>query len=176
MAKTPKLYTRLTRSAPSLASYKSLWLATDHLLVLNSTGYHEEYRRIQFRDIQGFFTVDSGRRGSWALVWAIWSGISGLVFLGSFMAGNRPFVSGVFLAIGLGALLWNYLLGPGCKVYVVTRVQTQPLPSLVRKKKAAKVLARLGPLITEAQKDLGASGTAPAAELAPAAAEPPQVP
>ncbi len=156
MAKTPKLYTRLTRATPALASYKSLWLAADHVLVLNSTGYHEEYRRIHFRDIQGFFMTASERRGSWALFWAIWAGVSGLVMASGFIMESRPVVSGVFCGIGVMALLWNYLLGPGCVVYVVTRVQTQPLPSLVRIKKARKVLARLTPLIAAAQANLTA--------------------
>lgn len=154
MQKAPKLYTRLTRSPPAVASYKSLWLAADHLLVLSSSGYHEEYRRIQFRDIQGFFIMASERRGSWALAWGIWTAISGLVLAGNLIMGTWPVVSGVFLAIGAVVLLWNYLLGPGCNVYVVTRVQTQPLPSLVRKKKARQVLARLAPLIAAAQADL----------------------
>ncbi len=176
MAKIPKLYTRLTRSTPGIASYKSLWLAADHLLVLNSTGYYEEYRRIQFRDIQGFFTTASERRGSWALLWAIWTGISGLVMTSGFIMESRPVVSGVFFGIGVLALLWNYLLGPGCIVYVVTRVQTQPVPSLVRVKKARKVLARLMPLIAAAQANLvAAEAPLKSAETGELAAEPPPV-
>ncbi len=171
----PPLYTRLTRATPAIASYKSLWLARDHVLVLNSTGYHEEYRRIQFRDIQGFFTTASERRGSWALFWGIWAGVSGLVMASGFIMESAPVVSGVFCGIGVVALLWNHLLGPGCVVYVVTRVQTQPLPSLVRIKKARKVLARLAPLIAAAQANLvAAPASAPSAEASEFAVEPPR--
>ena len=90
------------------------------------------------------------------MFWAIWAGVSGLVMASGFIMESRPVVSGVFCGIGVMALLWNYLLGPGCVVYVVTRVQTQPLPSLVRIKKARKVLARLTPLIAAAQANLTA--------------------
>lgn len=169
MARKPKLYTRLTRSTAALASYKSLWLGSDHLLVVHSTGYTEEYRRIRLRDIQGFFTTPSERRNSWSLVWLFLGICSGIVAGASWSMGSRPIWSVVLLVIAAIGCLWNFLLGPSCKVYVVTSVQTVQLPSIVRRGKAKKVLARIELLIAAAQADLIAPG-GPVAEVI---AEPP---
>jgi hypothetical protein len=154
MKDAAKLYRRLTRATPSIASYNSLWLGADHLLIVNSTGYHETYRRIQFSDIQAIFTLESERRSSWALVWGVVSGICALVLVASLITGRTPMFSAAFTAAGLVALLWNHLLGPGCHVHVITNVQTLRLPSLVRKKRARRALGTLAPLIEAAQRDL----------------------
>jgi hypothetical protein len=173
MREVAKVYRRLTRATPSIASYNSLWLGPDHLLILSSTGYNETYRRIQFSNIQAIFTLESERRSSWALVWGVVSGICALVLVASLITGRTPVFSAVFTAVGLIALLWNHLLGPGCHVHVITNVQTLRLPSLVRKKRARRVLGTLAPLIEAAQRDL----LPPATPVAPVeedlSAEPP---
>jgi len=155
MAKQPKLYTRLSRPSMSVGSYNTLWLGPDHLLLVNSTGYTEEYRRILLSDIQGIFTVASpGRSLTWQIVWIVIMVICGLVMLTRVLTGETPYVSGVLLGLALIGLIWNKLLGDGCKVYAITRVQTVQLPSLVRRKKARRVLFRLEPLIVAAQKQV----------------------
>lgn len=154
MSKPPSPYTRLTRSAPAVGSYRSLWLADDHLLIVNSNGYTEDYRRLQFRDVQGFFLCPSDRRLWWALPWgtvAIVSGVAAGIFLSR---GATPVFSTMVLVLSSLILLWNHLLGPGCRVYVVTGVQTGELPSLVRRGKTERILRRLQPLIETAQADL----------------------
>lgn len=169
MAK-PRTYTRLTRRAASVASYQSLWLAADHLLIVTSTGYTESYQRLRLRDIKGFFVIDSDRRLYWGLPWGVTAVFSGVAMAIALSQEQTPIVSPIFLGLSLVALLWNHLLGPGCRAYVVTGVQTAPLPSLVRHGKTRKVLARLEPLIVAAQADLVSS---PVAAGTPAAAMPP---
>jgi hypothetical protein len=170
MAKKPKLYTRLTRATTSVGSYRSLWLAADHLLVVNSTGYSEEYRRIQFQNIQGFFTVASGRKSSWFLFWGSLGLLAGIIVTINITTGQRLVASPIFLGIGVVGTVWNHLLGPSCKVYILTGVQTLLLPSLVRRRKVRKVLARIEPLIADAQRELTAS---PPPVLVEAAEPPP---
>jgi|CZKI01.1.fsa_nt_gi hypothetical protein len=163
MPKPPRIYERLTRPATSVASYKSLWLAADHLLIVSSTGYTEDYQRLQFSNVRGFFVIPSVRRLLWSIPWGIMALVSA-GFLGTTLySGQRPTVSGSFLAVSAVLLLWNHLLGPSCSVFVVTRVQTARLPSLVRRRKARRVLARLQPIIAGFQ-----AGVAPAQEAAPA--------
>lgn len=171
MAKKPKLYTRLTRATTSVGSYRSLWLAADHLLVVTSTGYSEEYRRLQFQNIQGFFMLASGRKNSWFLFWLFLGLFAGIIAAINYAADEKPVASLVFLGIGAVGTLWNHLLGPSCKVYVVTGVQTLRLSSVVRQRKAMKVFARIEPLIADAQRELTASPQ-PVAQLA----EPPPLP
>jgi hypothetical protein len=168
MPKPPRLYTRLTRRVPSVASYNSLWLGADHLLLVHSMGVTEEYRRVQLRDIKGLFVIGSDRRLYWSLPWGVIAAISGIVLGNDLYNGDfpGPFSIG-FFAVAVIALGWNYLLGPGCRVFVVTGVQTAPLPSVVRRRKADKILARLAPLITAAQADLPVP--APVAPTVPAA-------
>jgi hypothetical protein len=161
MAKAPKIYTRLTRSPVSLFSYKSLWLAADHIMQVDSSGYRESYQRFQFTDIQGFFIRDSSRRLYWNLFWGVLVLIFGLVFIGS-LINDDVGVSVIFLAITSVLLIWNNALGPSCQVYLVTRVQTTIVGSLVRQRKARKVLGRLQPLIEAAQSGLVMPATAAA--------------
>lgn len=181
MAKTPKLYTRLTRNAAGLGSYSSLWLGPDHLLIVRSTGYHETYSRIQLRDIKGIFVltgsrrVAGGRRVFWGLLWGIIAAISGFVMVASFVQRVTPIFSVIFFVLGTGALIWNQLLGAGCRAYVVTGVQTAVLPSLVRIKKTRRVLDRIEPLIAAAQADLVTAPTAPSAPAPLNPAPPPPV-
>jgi hypothetical protein len=147
MAKQPRTYERLTRPATSVGSYKTLWLASDHLLIVNSTGYSEEYQRLQFSDIKGFFIAPSDRRLIIAAPWIILALVCGVTAASTLSSGQTPYVSGVLLAVAVALLLWNQLLGPTCRVYFVTRVQMAQLPSLVRRRKAGRVLGRLKPLI-----------------------------
>jgi hypothetical protein len=138
-------------------------------MVVRSTGYTESYTRIQLSDIKGIFLTATERRKWWTLVWAIVAGWSGILFVVSLSERKTPIVSTAFLALGLGVLVWNYLLGAGCRAHVVTGVQTAELPSLVRIKKTRRVLARLEPLIAAAQADLVIAPPPAAVEPQPAA-------
>jgi hypothetical protein len=171
MPKPPRTYRRLTRPASSLGSYRSLWLAADHLLIVTSTGFSEEYQRLELRNIRGFFVVDSERRILWCLPWAIIALISSVALLNTLYGHKQPYVSGTFLALSVVLLIWNYLLGPGCTAHVVTGVQTAVLPSVVRKRKARRFLAIVEPAISEIQ-----AGMAAAPPAVPPAGEPPGLP
>jgi hypothetical protein len=63
-------------------------------------------------------------------------------------------ISAIFLAFFVAAVIWNFILGLGCRVYVVTNVQTAVLPAIVRQKKARRVLGRINAEIRAAQADL----------------------
>lgn len=154
MAKAPKLYTRLTRNVAGVASYKSLWLGADHLMVVTNTGYSESYARVQLRDIKGFFVTSSDRRMGWGIGWLVFAAVFAITVGVSLANGERPIFSSIFLVLTSAGFVWNHVMGPGCKVYVVTGVQTAELPALVRKKKAHRVLGRVQPLIEAAQADL----------------------
>lgn len=174
MAAKPKLYTRLTRSVAGLASYSSLWLGGDHLLLVSSTGYSETYARIMLSDIQALFIIPTGRRLWWGITWGVLAGICGIRVGVSLGYGMRPVGSAIFLAVALIALALNWLWGAGCRVLVLTGVQNTKLPSLTRRRKTRAVLARLQPLIAAAQADRPAAAVAsvPASEATPAVPAP----
>ena len=154
MATAPKSYTRLTRNASGIGSYASLWLGDDHLMIVTSTGYSESYARLQFRDIKGFFVTASARRYIWGAVWGVVTAIFGTVVIVQLVNGNTPVFSAIFLGLAAIMVAWNHVLGPGCQLFVVTGVQTVQLPSVVRLKKARRLLGRVQPLIEAAQADL----------------------
>jgi len=171
MARAPKLYTRLTRNSSGVGTVASLWLGPDHLLLIRSTGYTENYARVQFRDIKGIFLTAGERRRVWGLIWGVLGGISGLIMVTALVGHETPIASAIFFGVGLVAFVWNHLLGPGCGVFVVTQVQTLALPALVRRNKAQRILAQLQPLIEAAQ-----AGLVPAPPPAPAAPPPAAAP
>jgi len=153
----------------------SLWLGDDHLLLIETTGYSEKYKRFFFRDIQAFTIRQTKGRMVWNLVWGALLTISSLIIWGA--ASDDPFAEGAIIAFSIvGAvfgipLVVNTLLGPMCAVEIRTAVQTEKLPSLCRLRKTRKVMNRVRPLITAAQGQLtGEEAAARMQEPAPSPA------
>jgi hypothetical protein len=164
-------YRRLTRTrnrsrfALVTTSRSSLWLGKDHLLVIDTSGYTEAYKRFHFRDIQALVLC---RTDTWlyhAVILAAFGSLFGLIAI----VGGNPVVAWIFgsLAALFGILVVvDLLLGPSSKCYIRTAVQTEQLAPLARLRRAQKVLATLRPLITGAQGELpravsGGAGEAP---------------
>lgn len=193
-------YKRLTRERTSqlfgFASLArtSLWLGSDHLLLVETNGYTESSKRFYFRDIQAIFTRITTVRQVWnwvlgsilVLVAAICLGKGLVTALRAQEWGSGP-VIGFFMALLLLGLplLVNNLLGTTCACQIRTAVQTERLPSITRLAKARKILNRIRPLIEAAQGQLSGEEVAarlqdapvsPASSYAPPAAESPGVP
>jgi hypothetical protein len=149
-------YQRLTRGrarsafAVVSATRSSLWLGGDHLLCLDATGYTESYKRFYFRDIQAITLRQTNR-------WIIWAVIQGSVaglFALSALASQEVTVRWLFAivaALFFLVLAVNLARGPTCVCHLRTAVQTEPLVSLNRVRRARRVLDRLRPLILQAQ-------------------------
>lgn len=152
-------YRRLTRTrnrarfALVTTSRSSLWLGKDHLLVIDTSGYTESYKRFRFRDIQALVFC---RTDTWlyqAVILAAFAAFFGLIAL----LGGGPVIAWIFgsLAVIFGVcVLVDLLLGPTSKCYVQTAVQTEQLAPLARLRRAQRVLATLRPLIIGAQGEL----------------------
>ncbi len=167
MPTEPKTYRRLTRNAAGVGTYSSLWLASDHLLIVASTGYSETYARIMLSDIKAFFLTPTGRQLWWGLGWGLIAAISGIRLLFLLGYGEPPIGSGIFFAVSALALILNWRWGGGCRVHVMTGVQNTVLPSLIRLKKTRAVLAELQPLIMAAQANRVIAPAEPVAAAAP---------
>ncbi len=175
MAKIPPPYARLTRANPGIGSYSSLWLASDHLMLVVSTGYHEGYQRFLLRDIKGFFITRSRQ----ALITASIAGacaiplgiVGGIDWAGS--GTGVVWIIFAMIAAVIGLVSWFFLRN--CRVHLVTGVQTVELRPLHRTRRTRRVLAKLKPLIEAAQADLAVE--APAVPvMPPPLPEPPQIP
>jgi hypothetical protein len=137
----------------------SLWLGEDHLLCIDSNGYAESYKRFYFQDIQAVTIRATKRRLIWNWVLAV----PAVIFVAAFITGLATMTdrnlaaSSPFLALALLfaiPLLINTLLGPTCACELRTAVQIEQLPSLCRLRKTRRILARLRPLIAQAQGQL----------------------
>lgn len=165
-------YRKLTRLHRTVGLLSQLWLGPDHLLHVQSTGYTESYRRFYLRDIQCLLIVHTGRRTYLALTLLVL-----LLIVAAIMAGVGS--GGVGYAILVGAFLpfflWNHLLGPGCRVVVVTAVHQESIPALSRLPRTRRIVAELTALIEAAQADL-AAGPPPDAPVVEGGTTPPLPP
>ena len=149
----------------------SLFQGREHLLLVQNSGFSEEYKRFYFRDIQAFLLRPSPRLLGWSVVWALfclgslwlayevygwnytpgsWSRLLSPAFLlGAWSFWFGPVFFLVCLAINLG-------LGPSCVCHVKTAIQTVEVP-ITRFRKARKVMERLQPLIEQAQQNLSSA-------------------
>ncbi|MGC4071295.1 MAG: hypothetical protein QM760_01995 [Nibricoccus sp.] len=155
MARLPKMYTRLTRSPIQLGSYKSLWLGADHLMQVDTNGYTENYQRFQFGDVQRSSRLEPAALLE-SLFWSLVALIAGIPIVIALTDEVMPGVSLVITRPRDRFFNRNDLLGPSCRVYLVTKVQTLHLAGGARRRKANKVLGQIQPLIESAQSSLAA--------------------
>ncbi|HUA64515.1 MAG TPA: hypothetical protein VME24_01630 [Alphaproteobacteria bacterium] len=161
MESTPDIkYILLSRSGVPLLYRASSWLAADHLLSIESNVFTETYKRFYFRDIQAILVHKTKR-------FEIWNLVLGIVVLGLVLYTiaimpktasdwNDNTTPGVIALAGITALLilallLNLIGGRTCTTFLRTAVQIERLPSLARVRATRGALAKIHPLIVEAQ-------------------------
>ena len=129
----------------------SVWLGEDHLLLVKSSRFQEEYRRFYFRDIQAIVSADAPRyhiSTRAALIGVVWSGA-----LAAAIAGGReaPVWIAGFIGIAL-ACVWMYLSGArSCRCRIYTAVSSEELPSIYREWTARRFVETVSPYVTQVQ-------------------------
>ncbi len=134
------------------STYSKLWLGKDHLLLVDSNGYKETYKRFAFRDIQSLVITQTKSR---TVKHAIFLGLATMFLIAGILI-NHPvgwILLGLPAALFVTLSLVNGLRGPTCRASITTAVQTEELASLNRIRQTEKILSRLQPLILEAQAD-----------------------
>jgi hypothetical protein len=137
---------------------KRLYQGADHLLLIQSTGYSEDYRRVFYRDIRCVI-IRRNRRYLWFSL--VFAGSILLVVALVLAIYSRSSLGGSWLALTilvapLALMLAVHLMrGPTCDCYVTTGVQTVVLPTPQRVDKVARLLDFLQAKIP------GAPATAP---------------
>ena len=167
MSVSKSTYKRLTRERGSGVlgnigiTRSSLWLGEDHLLLVECSGYSENYKRFFFRDIQAVTIRKTKARMVWNWIWGALLALSGLIIWASSYDSTAPdaffaamVAAAIMLAIFGIPLLLNNLFGPTCTAEIRTAVQTESLPSLARVRKTKKIMSRIRPLIIAAQGQL----------------------
>lgn len=144
------LYRKLTGKARTLGGYSQLWLAPDHLLLLRSTGFRQQYWRFVLADIQAIVVTELPSRmplqaalGGVALLWML-----------AYLAVISIFAKSFFLVSGgiaLAAVIADIARGPRCRCFLHTAVSREPLSPVRRMRVADKVLMQLQSAIESVQ-------------------------
>lgn len=129
-------YQRLPGSRGSCFHPVQYWLAADHLVLLEVSGFYEKYRRFDLAELVAL-TVRPTRQRQWialgiALPMLFFGGIGALV-LGLNNGPELRVFGWVFLGLGLAglvAVLWIWAHGPRYEARLTTSVQTLVLPGL----------------------------------------------
>jgi hypothetical protein len=131
----------------------SVWMAPDHLLLVRTRMFREEYKRFYLRDIQAIVTAQRPRflistrslaiAFAWLFPWIFW-----LILPAGF-----GIAWWAVAAILIGAwLVFSFFFSCTCRLY--TAVSDDPLPSLYRTWTARKFLDEVKPWIDEVQGSL----------------------
>jgi hypothetical protein len=131
----------------------SVWMASDHLLLVKSARFREEYKRFFFRDIQAIVMTSAPRfhistRSAWiALLWLCAYGI------GSLSALPPDLLKWALGLIGfLVVFVWAYVSArSSCRCRIYTAVSSEALPSLYRTWTAERFMKKVEPAIAQAQ-------------------------
>jgi len=148
MARSP--YSKLTGRNRGLMGYSQLWLAPDHILLLTSSRFTEEYKRFSITDIQAIVVTEVPSNVALQAVMIV----AALAWMGLWFAVDSRFAKWFFEVTGALALLWSVFdiaRGPRCRSYLQTRVSRELLEPVNRIKTARRVLATLRPMIEAVQ-------------------------
>jgi len=144
----------------------SVWLAPDHVLLVKSLRFREEYKRYYLRDIQAIATASaprfhiSIRSVVLALLWLYAYAVAASMerVSGALVAGGMERVSGmqattylwIVAAVLVGA--WAMISAAfSCRCRIYTAVSSDELPSVYRSWTARRFVAELEPQIAAAQ-------------------------
>ncbi len=149
------LYTKLTPRDRSLFGYSQLWLAPDHILLLISSRFAEDYKRFAFPDIESIVVTDLPSR----VVPQIVMILAALTWSSLWFAVDVRFFKWFFAVTGAFALLWSIrdiARGPRCRCYLHTRVSRELLAPISRINVARTFLETVRPMTEAVQGVLAA--------------------
>ncbi len=144
-----------------------LWIGRDHLLLVQSTGISETYRRFYFKDIQALNLVrqKGPSYGKWLrLLLVLITGALGVV---CWKNGAMPMdiILGVLCLAGLFFTVRSFLKGPGCECWIYSSVQKEKLSCVNTMKTAQKFMDLIVPKIEAAQGRLSPAALAAKTDL-----------
>jgi hypothetical protein len=176
MASGNSIYRRLTGRKRSLSGYSQLWLGPDHVLMVKSTRFTEQYQRFALADIQAIVvtslpdrTVAQMAGVAVAVVWMLLLLTVSSTFAKVFFAATG--------ALALAIVLIDIARGPRCRCHLHTAVSRELLGPVSRVRAASRLLETIRPAIEAVQGRLGEAAleTQPSA-AASVADPPPEVP
>jgi hypothetical protein len=147
------IYTKLAPTKRSLFGYTQLWLAPDHILLLDSSRFAQDYKRFALSDIQSIVVTELPSR----VVPQVIMLLAAVSWTSLWFAVNLAFFKWTFAVTGAIAVLWSIrdiARGQRCRCYLHTRVSKELLPPVSRMKVAHTFLGKIRPMIEAAQGSL----------------------
>jgi hypothetical protein len=134
----------------------SVWIGSDHLLLVKSARFREEYKRFYFRDIQAIVTAAtprfhiSTRSALIAFVW-LWA----LAIVSGVQAGSASHLDltwAWWTVVALLVIVWALISGTrSCRCRIYTAVSAEELPSVYRTWTAQRFIEEVEPLLARTQ-------------------------
>ncbi len=151
-------YKKISSGAGMFLAIHKLYRTNEYLLLIQTSGYSEKYRRLYFKDIQSIQIMRTNLRLVIGLILGLLVTLFGL--LNALLLpniDNDEVLGLVLVMLGLPFLacltyfVVNILKGPACRCVARTAVQELALPTLMRVRQAERVLGEIEPLINLSQ-------------------------
>jgi hypothetical protein len=144
-------YRRLPGRRRGFLRGASVWLAPDHLLLVRSMRFREEYKRFHLRDIQAISVAAAPR-----VHFSVRAFLIALVWLAALIVAASVhktwFIVSVWVVAAALAGTWLYVsLSASCICRIYTAVSGDDLPSVYRSWTARKFMRQVASRIAEAQ-------------------------
>jgi hypothetical protein len=125
-----------------IAMRHRIYQAADHLLLIQSTGFTDDYRRLYYRDI-GHVVVRRTQRQMWiGVVLGVFAFFTLAIAIYAWSQGFAP--AALTVAVGAAVLIIlfaiNIARGPTCVCYITTQVQTVETPTPQRVAKVPRLV------------------------------------
>ena len=142
-------YTRLRTPGIGWLTFCRVYIASDHILVVDCSGFEERYRRFLLTDVQAILLRRTAHGWLISLMLAL---LGGVLLLGGFSVGGQGvIVLGSLSILVFLLLVVNILRGPSCSALLRTRVQAHRINAFSRLSGTRRCLDQLIPLIQQAQ-------------------------
>ena len=154
MAEERIRYRKLPGTRRGILMGSSVWMGPDHLLLVKSSRFREEYKRFYLRDIQSIGVAETARfhiSTRSLVIGALWT-IAFSMALGMSELQKTP---AAWIVGGIGVLLifaWIFIsAGYSCRCRIFTAVSSEDLPSIYRTWTARRFLEQVEPYIGQVQ-------------------------
>ena len=152
MNNNTKKYKRLPGRKRKFVGKDTIWAGADHLLLVESTGMSEDYKRFYYKDIQ---SISITRTKTEIIKNSFISVLALLFFLmaSSFLKSEEGLAIFLFIiaAVFFFFLVINLIQGASCICWITTAVQRVKLKPVNRCRQAAKMMTIIGPRIEQVQ-------------------------
>jgi hypothetical protein len=168
-------YQRLTGRRRRFMGFSQLWLAPDHILLVQNSRFSEQYRRFALADIQAIVVTTLPDRMPWQIV----ALSASLVWTAALFAVPVMFWKvffGVTGATAIAVFIADITRGPRCRCHLYTEVSRELLAPVSRVRGARAFLDRIRPAIEGVQGVLAAERIGTLTPGTPPEQAPPEVP